>query len=162
VRPWTRDGLAHLRGTLTPHLPEQAMADRVVSPERLMQFWFGFAPPLMLEAAVGYRVFDVLGNSPKTVAEMSAATRASGRGLRALLDGLVGLELLAKSGDVYALTPESEAFLVSGKTTFRGGMFRHVSRQLIPHWVRLADAVRTGKPAVAVNQEKIGAEFFRQ
>src|SRR5262245_39454207 len=138
------------------------MEPKKVTPERLMQFWFSFAPPLMLEAAVQLRVFDVLDAGPKTVEQLAAATGASPRGLRALLNGLVGLELLAKQGDAYALTPESAAFLVSTKPGFRGGIYRHASRQMIPSWLRLTEAVRTGKPALAVNQEATGGEFFQQ
>src|SRR5262249_45430448 len=50
---------------------------------------------------------------------------------------------------------------VSSKPAFRGAMFRHVSRQVLPDWLRLTDAVRSGKPTIAVNQQGTGAEFFR-
>jgi ubiquinone/menaquinone biosynthesis C-methylase UbiE len=81
--------------------------------------------------------------------------------MRMLLDALVGLEFLTKQHDRYALTPESAAFLVSTKPDYQGGMYRHVSRQLLPNWLGLADSVRTGKPAMAVNRETVGAAFFR-
>ena len=79
-----------------------------------------------------------------------------------LLNALVGLELLTKAGSLYALTPESAAFLVSGKPGYRGGMLRHGSTQLIPHWLKLTEAVRSGKPPISVNQENTGGEFFRE
>jgi ubiquinone/menaquinone biosynthesis C-methylase UbiE len=138
------------------------MADKPVTPERIFALWFGYAPPLMLEAAVQNRLFDALAAGPQTAAQVASTTGASGRGVRILLNGLVGLELLTKSGDAYALTPESATFLVSSKPSFRGGMFRHTSRQILPNWMHLADAVRTGKPALAVNQEQSGAPFFRE
>src|SRR5262245_33738709 len=97
---------------------QKAAADKQppVTPERLMQFAFGYAPPLILEAAVRHRVFDVLDVGPKTLEEVRAATGASARGLRAILNALVGLELLAKDAQGrYALTPESSQFLVSTK-----------------------------------------------
>ena len=37
-----------------------------VTPERIMQFVWGYAPPLILEAAIRHRVFDVLDGGPKT------------------------------------------------------------------------------------------------
>jgi len=138
------------------------MADKPVTPERIMQFWFSFAPPLMLEAAIENRVFDALDSGPKTAEQVAAATGASLRGVRMLLDALTSIEMLTKKSGTYALTPESATFLVSTKPAFRGAMFRHVSRSIIPDWLKLTDAVRTGKPALSVNQEGTGAEFFAQ
>ncbi|MEO6817829.1 MAG: methyltransferase [Edaphobacter sp.] len=134
-----------------------------VTPERIMQFTWGFVPPLILEAAIRHRVFDVLDAGPKTVKETAEATGASERGLRAIMNVLVGLDFLAKvDGDRYALTPESAAFLVSGKPGFQGGLLTHGSRQLIPKWLQLTEIVGTGKPVAAVNQEGPGVEFFQQ
>jgi hypothetical protein len=49
----------------------------------------------------------------------------------------VGLGLLAcDDAERYALTPESEAFLVSHEPGFIGGIFRHVSAQLAPKWLQ--------------------------
>jgi 2-polyprenyl-3-methyl-5-hydroxy-6-metoxy-1,4-benzoquinol methylase len=138
------------------------MSEAPVTRERIIQLWFGFAPPLILEAAVRCRVFDVLDAGPKTAEQTATATGVSARGARALLDALVGLEFLTRDGDRYALAPGAETLLVSTKPGFAGGMFRHTSRQLIPHWVHLTESVLTGRPAIAVNQEGQGAEFFRE
>lgn len=131
-----------------------------VTPERILQFAWGYAPTLAIEAAVRHGVFDLLDSSPRTLAEVVAATGASERGLRGLMNVLVGLEFLARSGDMYTLTPESEAFLVSTKPGFQGGLFRHTSQQLLPKWLTLHESVATGKPARSVNSEEAGAEFF--
>lgn len=132
-----------------------------VTPERLTQFAFGYAAPLMIEAAVRHKLFDALAAGPRSVAELSTATGASPRGLRILLDGLVGLGLLAKEAPGrYTLTPESSTFLVSAKPGYLGAFFRHASTQFIPKWLKLTDIVRTGKPVAAVNQETEGSRFF--
>jgi ubiquinone/menaquinone biosynthesis C-methylase UbiE len=134
-----------------------------VTPERIMQFTWSFVPPLVLEAAIRHRVFDVLATGPKTVKETMEATGASERGLRTIMNVLVGLDFLAKvDGDRYALTPESDAFLVSSKPGFQGGILNHASRQLIPKWLQLTEIVGTGKPLEAVNEEGPGVEFFQQ
>jgi 3-hydroxy-5-methyl-1-naphthoate 3-O-methyltransferase len=134
-----------------------------VTPERIMQFTWGFVPTLVLEAAIKHRVFDVLDGAPKTLKETAAATGASERGLRSIMNVLVGLNFLAKvDGDRYALTPESESFLVSTKPSFQGSILKHASAQLIPKWLQLNDVVATGKPAGAVNQEGEGSDFFQQ
>jgi SAM-dependent methyltransferase len=128
-----------------------------------MKFTWSYVPPLVLEAAIRHRVFDVLDAGPKTVKETAEATGASERGLRIIMNVLVGLEFLAKGdGGRYALTPESAAFLVSGKPGFQGGILTHASRQLIPKWLQLTEIVGTGKPATAVNQQGPGTEFFQQ
>ena len=133
-----------------------------VTPERINQLAWGFAPPLAMEAAIKHRVFDELDGGPKTLAEMVSATGASARGLRALMNMLVGLNLLAKAdGDCYTLTPESAAFLVSTKPSFQGGLLRHTSTQIIPGFLHLSDVVSTGKPHVAVNTEAPGSAFFQ-
>jgi hypothetical protein len=101
-----------------------------VTPERIMQFAWGYIPTFVLEAAVRHRVFDVLDAGPKTLKETAAATGASERGLRIIMNVLVGLNFLAKTdGQQYTLTPESEAFLVSTKPGFHGGILKHTSAQ---------------------------------
>jgi SAM-dependent methyltransferase len=133
------------------------------NPEKVLQFSFAYAPPLMIEAAVRLKVFDALAGGPKTSDQLAQETGASRRGLRILLNGLVGLELLTKpQPGHYALTPEADAFLVGGRPAYLGGFFRHTSSQLIPKWLGLTDIVRTGKPAAAVNQEGDGATFFEK
>jgi 3-hydroxy-5-methyl-1-naphthoate 3-O-methyltransferase len=127
-----------------------------------MQFAWGYGPPLILEAALHYRLFDLLDQAPRTVGELAAQSGASPRGLTAILNALVGLEFLVKRGDRYALAPESAAFLVSTKPAYHGGFFRHVIRQILPQWLRLTEAVGSGRPNVAANRQKQGQEFFAE
>ena len=136
--------------------------DQKLTPERLMQFGSVYAPPFIIGAAVSNKVFDTLAKEAKTVEEVGKATGASPRGLRAIMNALVGLELLRKSGDKYSLTPESEAFLVSNKPGTLAGFFPMNMKRLIPPWLKLDDIVRTGEPAEARNEEHPGTEFFTE
>jgi ubiquinone/menaquinone biosynthesis C-methylase UbiE len=134
---------------------------RQVTPERLMQFGFAYAPPLIIGAAVNNRVFDTLEDGAKTVDQVGNQTGASQRGLRAIMNALVGLELLKKHRrERYSLTPESAAFLVSNKPGSLAGFFAMNATHLIPDWLQLSEVVRTGAPAIALNQEARGPEFF--
>jgi 3-hydroxy-5-methyl-1-naphthoate 3-O-methyltransferase len=134
-----------------------------VTPERIMQFAWGYVPPLLLEAAIRHRIFDLLDGGPKTVSEIQKETGASERGLSAVMNALVGLNFLAKDKQGYfSLTPESATFLVSTKPSFQGGMLRHGSEQLIPKWLHLNEVVMTGEPAAAVNKQESGGDFFQQ
>jgi len=134
-----------------------------VTPERIFQLAWGYAPPLIIEAAIKHSVFDVLDAGPLSLSEVSAATGASSRGLAAIMDALVGLDFLAKdSSGKYSLTAESAAFLVSTKPGFQGGLVRHTSEHLAPKWLHLNQIVATGQPDAAVNQRSVGSEFFEK
>ena len=134
-----------------------------VTPERIMQFAWGYVPPLVLEAAIRHRIFDLLDNGPKTIHEIHEETGASERGLTAIMNVLVGLNFLGKDQQGrFSLTPESAAFLVSTKPGFHGGLIRHCSEHLIPKWLSLNEIVETGRPVEAVNQQGLGSEFFEK
>jgi SAM-dependent methyltransferase len=141
----------------------QTQTQSQITPERVLQFAWGFAPTLIIEAAVRRRLFDVLEEGAKTVEQVAAATGAAPRALRAAMNVLAALNLLAKDRDGrYSLTPESAAFLVSVRPGFVGGLFRHVGSRLLPAWLQLDDVLRDGRPVVAVNQEPAGAQFFHE
>ena len=134
-----------------------------LTPERLQQLGFAYAPPLIISAAVNNKVFDTLQSGPQTLEQISKETGGSARGLRAIMDALVGLELLKKDRQSkYSLTPESEAFLISENPGTLAGFFGSILPVMASRWLRLTDIVREGQPAVAVNQETEGTEFFSQ
>lgn len=132
------------------------------TPERLMQMAWGYAPPLIIAAAIEHKLFDYLAQGPRSLPELATQSGASARGLRAILDALVGLELLIREGERYALTAESSTFLVSSNPGYRGMFFRHHSHQLLPQWMQLSQVVRTGRPVTRTNAGNDGAEYFAQ
>src|SRR5580704_10032459 len=140
----------------------RAMRTKAPTPDRIMQLAWGYAPTLVIEAAVRHGIFDLLDKRPLTAAQIAGSTRASQRGINAILDVLVSIRLLKRKNGRFALTPESAAFLVSGKPSYYGGFFGHMSRQLLPAWLQLTDVVRTGRPASRVNARKEGAKFFAE
>ena len=134
-----------------------------VTPERIHQFAFAYAVPLILESAIRHHVFDTLDHGPKSLHQIHLDTGASERGLAAILNALVGFEFLSKDAqEIYSLTAESAAFLVSHKPGYHGPLFEHISGQLMPQWMTLDQVVRTGKPAQRVNSEQAGTDFFLQ
>jgi hypothetical protein len=133
-----------------------------VTSKRLLEFGFGFAPALIIDAAVKYYIFDALDHGPKTLKEIHFATGASKRGLSVVLNALVALELLQKDAEgFYSLTSESAAFLVRSQPNYQGTLFHHVSGQLIPNWLQLSEALGTGRPVVAADLEE-DAAYFQQ
>ncbi len=137
------------------------MENQPVTPQRIMEMAWGYAPPLILESAVRNGLFDAMEKGPRTLAELCEATGVSERGARAVLNALVGFGFASKARGKYALTPESAAFLVRGKPGYLGGFLTHISEQLIPNWLKLAETTRSGKPPQRVDAERTGAEFFK-
>jgi SAM-dependent methyltransferase len=148
-------------GFTVVNMKKKPRPKKQVTPERLLQFGFAYAPPLIIGAAANSKVFDTLESGPKTIKQVRQATGASERGLRAIMNALVGLDLLKKNRrSEYSLTPESEAFLVSNKPGTLAGFFGMAGTHLVPDWLHLTEVVKTGVPPIAVNQEAMGPEFF--
>src|SRR5205809_1323741 len=144
-------------------MSKKTRGKKQVTPERLMELRLGYAPPLSISGGVSSKIFDSLEGDAKTAEQVAAKTGASARALGILMNALVGLGLLKKNRQgKYSLTPESAAFLLSKKPGTHAGFFGTIAPQLISRWLRLSDIVREGRPAVAVNQETEGTEFFSQ
>ncbi len=134
-----------------------------LTPERIMAFAFGYAPPLMIEAAIRHGYFDALAEQPQTLDDLALMTQTSRRGAKAVCYALVGFGLMqCNHHGEFSLTPESDTFLVSTKPGFRGGLFKHASTQLIPKWLHLAEVVQSGLPSEQVNEHDTGSVFFEQ
>lgn len=139
-----------------------SQAQLQVTPQRIFQMGWSFAIPLAIESAIRNRIFDILDFGPRTLEQVCRQTGCSLRGAEALMNLLVSVELLSKDkhGE-YALTLESATFLVSTKPGFQGGFFRHLSKDLVPHFLSLEETVRSGKPASKRNTQAEGAAFFK-
>ncbi len=64
-----------------------------------------------LKAAIELKLFTALGAGPLEASAIAAACNADTRGIRILCDYLTVIEFLEKTGNAYALTPTSAAFL---------------------------------------------------
>lgn len=134
-----------------------------VRPDRIMEMVWGYAPPIILATAIQAKVFDLLDAGPQTVEELAQASGNSARGLRAILNALVGFQFLKKTADGrYALAPESAAFLVSSKPGYLGKFAEFSGLKMIHAWLPLPEVVRTGKPPTSINDQDAGASFFQE
>jgi hypothetical protein len=83
------------------------------------------------------------------------------RGLRMVLDALVGLDVLSKDdAGHYALTEESATFLVTGKPTYHGAFFLLTKEPMLSSWSRLDEVVKSGRSVRHINREQEGPSFF--
>jgi 3-hydroxy-5-methyl-1-naphthoate 3-O-methyltransferase len=131
----------------------------MVTPQPIMEDLFGAWKTQALVAATELDVFSHIAAGKHTVKEVAGAAGASLRGMANLLDALVGLGYLSKSGGRYRLRPLAATFLVRGSERYMGGM-ASVVRNHWETWQHLTEAVKTGRPVTAVDVVEHGKEFF--
>ena len=111
-------------------------------PDRLDQMSRGYMPSRCLLTALELDIFTAVGagaNAERIGAKINANPRAAGL----LLNALVSLGLLSKTGDEYRNTPESARFFTQGsKDNHRNGLL-HIAN-IWHRWSTLTDAVRAG------------------
>ncbi|MBZ5614141.1 MAG: methyltransferase [Acidobacteriia bacterium] len=111
-------------------------------PDRLDQMIRGYMPSRCLLTALELDIFTAVGdgaNAEQIGTRINANARAAGM----LLNALVALGLLSKSGDRYQNTPESARFFVQGsKDNQRDGLLH--TTNIWHSWSTLTDAVRRG------------------
>jgi (2Fe-2S) ferredoxin/predicted O-methyltransferase YrrM len=123
----------------------EAMAAREkagVLPDRLDQMIRGYMPSRCLLTALELDIFTAVGDGAN-VEQIGEKIHANARAAGMLLNALVALGLLSKSGDDYKNTPESARFFVQGsKDNHRNGLLH--TANIWHRWSTLTDAVRSG------------------
>jgi ubiquinone/menaquinone biosynthesis C-methylase UbiE len=123
------------------------------TPQRLMQFAWGFGSTAVLASAVELGIFTHVAAGKTTRSALASATKASRRGLDMLLDALVGLGLLAREG----ASDTGEFRLAPG---YIGDFILFHARMPYEGWGQLTESVRTGLPFRAVDVPENGAELW--
>lgn len=137
--------------------PPQAPA---LSPEPLMQMMQGLQATAILQAGVQLGVFDQIAAGKRDAGSIAGAVDADERGVRILLDALTALQLLERK-EGYDLAPLAEAFLVSDRPAYLGGMLSIMAGEWAwTGYPRLAEAVRTGGTVLEEAAEKPSHSFW--
>jgi 2-polyprenyl-3-methyl-5-hydroxy-6-metoxy-1,4-benzoquinol methylase len=113
----------------------------------------GLARYHVLVAALELDVFDTLHRlGPSRLETVNDAIGASSEHLRTLLDSVVVLGLLDQVNGVYDLNDTARRYLVSGGAASMADL---VPVAPGPHdnWTRLAETVRTGRPATPIEDD---------
>jgi SAM-dependent methyltransferase len=126
--------------------------------ERLHQAHFSFAPERVLSTSLKFDVFSHIAAGKKTAPEIAAAAGTSERGMRMLLNALVGLELLAKCEGSYEVPSDLAPYLVKKNPEYLGAFF--ATDHLWNSWGHLADAVSEGKPWRSATEPEEAEDFF--
>lgn len=127
-------------------------------PTVLMQMHSSFAASRVLTASVQLDVFSPIAAGCTDAAAVARACGATERGVRMLLDALLATGLLAGGNGSYRLAPLARQYLVRESPDYVGALFE--SDALWQSWTGLTDAIRTGRPSVAVDQQAKAEEFF--
>jgi hypothetical protein len=107
----------------------------------------GFQRSAAIRAAVDLDVFTAIAAGANTPPAMAEMLTASERGLRILCDTLTVWGFLTKSGETYALTPDSAFFLDRRSPAYLGGMVGFLQHPFHrQNFDRLADTIRRGTP----------------
>ncbi|MGA2166907.1 MAG: methyltransferase [Terracidiphilus sp.] len=113
-----------------------------VLPDRLEQMIRGYMPSRCILTALELDIFTAVGEGANAE-QIGARIHANARAVGVLLNALVALGLLSKSGDDYRNTPESARFFVQGsKDNHRNGLLH--TANIWHRWSTLTDAVRRG------------------
>ena len=122
------------------------------TPERIISHQWGVGSTHVLLTAVELELFSVIAAGKRNVSLIAEETGAWERGLRILLDALVGMNLLIKNGDAYGLTSDSEVFLVKSSPFYLGQLIKQ-GGYAIQMWSGLTKVIRAGKPCMSVDAQ---------
>ena len=111
-------------------------------PDRLDQMIRGYMPSRCILTALELDIFTAVGDGGNAE-QIGGKIHANARSVGMLLNALVALGLLSKSGDDYKNTAESARFFVQGsKDNHRNGLLH--TANIWRRWSTLTTAVRTG------------------
>ena len=116
------------------------------SPERILQTGLGFWASKTLLSAVEIGLFTELAQGPKPRDVLAGRLGLHPRSSRDFLDALVSLGFLARSGEQYGNTAETDLFLDRRKPSYVGGILEMANHRLYPFWGHLTEGLRTGLP----------------
>src|ERR1700704_4209096 len=128
-----------------------------LTPEKILQTGLAFWASKTLLSAIEMGLFTELARGAESFDSLSARLRLHPRAARDFLDALVALGFLARSGDRYSNTPETDLFLDRKKPSYVGGILEMANHRLYPFWGHLTEALRTGQPQSEI---KGGAPSF--
>jgi len=118
------------------------MSTKISSPAGLLEIVNGFRKSRIILSAFELGIFTNLAGGAMSGQSMADKITADPRATDRLMNALVAIGLLEKSGGVFSNTPFSAKFLVTTEPAFLGGLSHQV--HLWKTWSSLTEAVRKG------------------
>lgn len=115
------------------------------NPGTLLETSGGYWKTCTLHTAVQLDVFTWIADRKLSAEDIAEKVHADPRAAAMLLNALTAMNLLEKSGGLYANTPESDRFLSRNSPAYMGYIIKH-HHHLVPSWSQLNQAVTSGKP----------------
>ena len=112
---------------------------------RLLEISGAYWQTCTLHAAVKLGIFSVLARQEQTADAVAGLIGAPPRSTAMLLNALVAMGLIKKSGQSYANTPFSAEYLDAQSPHYLGYIIQH-HHHLVDVWAQLDTAVTTGQP----------------
>jgi ubiquinone/menaquinone biosynthesis C-methylase UbiE len=141
------------------------MSKQPPSPQLFFDTINAYQRTAALKSAIELDLFTAIARGHDTPAALASACRITPRGARILADYLTIIGFLAKSGERYALTPDTATFLVRQSPAYVGGAVEFLSSPHLRQRVEeLSEAARNGVRADdnALNPEhEIWVRFAR-
>jgi len=121
-------------------------SEKALTSDRIQETLYAFTRSQILFAAIDLDIFSLIAQGYNTHEAMLGQLNLDERGLRILLNGLVGIGFLEANRDrTYSLPGDVAKFLVKNTDAYIGGMVHHCKR-LYENWSMLTDAVSSGQP----------------
>jgi acetylserotonin O-methyltransferase len=113
-------------------------------PSTVLELLEAFRRSKIMFTGVSLGVFDALVESPKAAAELAPQLGCDADAMRRLLESLVGVGLLERSGDLFHNTPAANEYLTSGSPTRMTGYVQYSNRVMWQMWGNLEGAIQEG------------------
>jgi len=114
--------------------------------DRIYDLYTGNYKSQIVRIALELDVFSPLDTGPAKAEVVARACGCEVAGIRHLLGYLTSLNVVARQGDEYILSPEARTFLVRGKRAYAGDLMMHFTGPM--PWESLRETIRSGEPHV--------------
>jgi SAM-dependent methyltransferase len=118
--------------------------DNLPEGDCIYDLYTGVYKPQIVRIALAMDVFTPLAAEAADAEAVARECECDVVGVGRLLDYLVSLNILAKRGDEYSLSPEAATFLVRGRKAYAGDLIMDFTSPA--PWDSLAETIRTGQP----------------
>lgn len=121
-------------------------SEKALTSDRIQEALYAFTRSQILFTSIDLDIFSLIAQGHNTYDALQEQLNLDERGLRILLNGLVGIGFLDANRDrTYSLPADVSKYLVKNAEAYIGGMVHHCKR-LYENWSMLTDAVSSGQP----------------
>jgi ubiquinone/menaquinone biosynthesis C-methylase UbiE len=132
---------------------------QAITPQKFLEDLWAARNAMVITTGVDLEVFTHISKGKNNLQQLAESTGTDRRALRMLLDSLVAIGYLNKTGEQYGLEPISATFLIKDKEPYIGA-FAEETKLVWQTWQNLTQVVKSGKPMLSIDQDKHGREFF--